>query len=346
MGSSICDVRRPGLAVALVVMLGARAAPVCAQGGDPPAAKRQAETKLQEGVMLLKEHRYAEALARFQQGYALVPSPLILYDFGLAQLGMGDDAQALQSFEDFLRSATAAPEDKRRKASGYRDDLRKRVGLVTLNADVRAGSVRLDGRDLGVVELPRRFYLAPGAHEFVVSAGDVTQTAAVTCSPGDTQTLAVAVSRRPPQPPAPVVVMPLDSRPAANPSPPSAASPPSPAVGLLVRQPATPDARTPSGPVARDHRDRWWALAVAGTGAVSMGAGLTFGLLASNQAAHVTSDAQNRGVFVPADETSGLRDQRLEIVFLSVGAAAVLAGVGIYALIRHRETGGATQDSP
>lgn len=325
MGSSICDVRRLVLAVALGSVLGARPATVRAQGGDEPTAKRAAEAKLQEGVTLLKERRFGDALARFKEAYALVPSPLILYDFGLAQLGMGDDPAALESFQDFLRSAPEAPADKRRKASGYSDDLRKRVAVVTVKADVAAGSLRVDGRDLGRVALPRDVYLAPGLHEVTVRAGNVTQGRAVTCAAGDAQTISVALSEPPREPAVP-------------------ATPP-PAAALLARPPP-PAAAEPTAPAAHHSGARSWALATAAAGAASIGAGLTFGLLASSQAGDVTADSQNRRVFVPASESSGLRDQRFEIVFLSVGAAAVLTGLGIYAFVRHREAGGVSWGAP
>ena len=313
---------------------------VRAQPGDQPSVKRQAEAKLHEGVTLLKERRYADALARFKEGYALVPSPLILYDFGLAQLGIGDDPEALESFEEFLRSAPDAPEDKRRKASAYRDELRKRVGVVTVKADLAAGSVRLDGRDLGRVEFPRNLYLTPGPHEVVVRAGNVTQTRAVTCVAGDAQTISVALSERPPETSAPIATLPMESHSTAVPTTPSPA-------GVLSARPSSPrDAAEPVAPGAPYRRARWWALTTAAAGAASIGAGLTFGLLASGQAGDVTADSQNRRTFVPADETSGLRDQRLEIVFLSVGAAAVMAGLGIYAFVRHREAGDAGRGTP
>lgn len=318
---------------ALTVLLGLSPS-ARAQSGDDAATKRHAEAKLQDGVNLLKQHRYGEALARFNEAHALVPSPLILYDVGLAEVGLGDDPEALESFEGFLSAAPGAPEDKRRKATRYRDDLRNRVAVVTLNASVAAASVHLDGRDLGRVGFPRRLYLAPGTHQLVAGAGGVTQSVTLTCIAGQPQTLSIALAEAPAGPSAPVAPIADEPRPATVPL---AGSPP---VGSLLQQSGPARTPVPQPALARGHRAEIWALTAAAAGAVSLGAGVTFGLLASDNAGSVTADSQNGRNFVPADEASGLRDQRLEVVFLSVGAVAVLAGLGIYAYLRYRETGG------
>jgi tetratricopeptide (TPR) repeat protein len=246
----------------MIMLVAAWPSTLRAQGIEDGTPKRQAEAKLLRGVSLLKARRYAEALARFKEAYELVPSPLILYDFGLAQLGLGEDSEALASFEGFLNAAPDAPEDKRRKAAQYRDDLRAR--------------------------------LAVGG-------------------------------------PPPVVPIPAEPEPAA--SKPNLSAPVGPSLqrALPVQAPAA--TRSP----AEGHRRQMWALTTAAAGAVSLGAGLTLGILASNEGDNVTSDSQNGREFVPATEASGLRDQRFEVVLLSLGTAAVLAGLGIYAYFHHRE---------
>ena len=78
----------------------------------------------------LKRGEHRVALDRFEEAYALVPSPKIHYDFGLAYLGLGRDADALSAFERFLAEAPDAPADKRDKAARYVAELRARVGTV------------------------------------------------------------------------------------------------------------------------------------------------------------------------------------------------------------------------
>src|SRR2546430_11803534 len=134
--------RRPRmrLTIVLVLFLAAllRVLPALA---DPPAkpdqtTRKAARAKLLQGVRLLRRSDYQGALATFEEAYALVPSPKIHYDLGLAHLGLSHDAEALEAFDKFLSEAPDAPADKRHKATEYRAELRDRVGTVEIAADV------------------------------------------------------------------------------------------------------------------------------------------------------------------------------------------------------------------
>jgi len=91
------------------------------------AARASARRKLVEGVDAMKRGDYPTALARFEEAYALVPSPKIHYDFGLAYVGLERPAEALAAFERFLAEAPDAPADKREKAASLVSALRARV---------------------------------------------------------------------------------------------------------------------------------------------------------------------------------------------------------------------------
>jgi hypothetical protein len=127
MGSSISSARAL-LAAAALALGGARAH--AAPAPEHAQAKAQAQAKLVDGVELLKHGEPARALAAFEQAYALVPSPKIKYDFGLAYLGLHRDAEALAAFQQFLAEAPDAPEDKRRRAEDYCDTLRARLATA------------------------------------------------------------------------------------------------------------------------------------------------------------------------------------------------------------------------
>src|SRR3954454_13220068 len=71
--------------------------------------KAQARALLVEGGGLLQSGDYAEALVRFEKAFALVPSPKIQYNLGLAYLGLARPADALQAFEVFVAGAADAP---------------------------------------------------------------------------------------------------------------------------------------------------------------------------------------------------------------------------------------------
>jgi tetratricopeptide (TPR) repeat protein len=95
---------------------------------DPKAAAR---VKLIEGAQLLSSGEYEEALARFQEAYASVPSPKIFYNYGLAYRGLGRNAEAITWFDRFLAEARDAASDKRGDAERRRTEPRGPVaGLM------------------------------------------------------------------------------------------------------------------------------------------------------------------------------------------------------------------------
>ena len=133
MASSISEAwRRPGVALAMLTVVTAvvgampvaRAQPAASASDATRAAARR---KLVEGVDAMKRGDFQAALARFEEAYALVPSPKIHYDFGLAYVGLDRPAEAVTAFERFLAEASDAPQDKREKATSLLSTLRARV---------------------------------------------------------------------------------------------------------------------------------------------------------------------------------------------------------------------------
>src|SRR5688572_3894649 len=79
-------------AVAAAAMLADAGAALAAPPGARDAVRDAARAKLVEGVDALKRGEHQIALDRFEAAYALVPSPKIHYDFGLAYVGLGRHA--------------------------------------------------------------------------------------------------------------------------------------------------------------------------------------------------------------------------------------------------------------
>jgi hypothetical protein len=331
MASSTCDwCRTARVAGVLVLLLSAQLARAASgPAGDGARAKDAAEAKLVDGVELLKTRSYHQALERFEQAYALLPSPLIFYDLGLARLGLGDAPRALESFDRFLAEAPDAPADKRQKAERYREELRAKVSIVTLESDANVGAAELtvDGLSLGRVSLPRRLYLAPGSHDLIARADGSAQPATISCPAGQALTFSLHLA----PPPAPMVAAPTGQ------------SPVSPLGGAAVPQRQPPAGAVEivqtSPPVARDSWARPWALSAAAIGVVSIGVGIALGLAARSNGEEVTGESQSGSMFMPNVESAGLRDQGLETAFVAVGAVAIAAGVGLYIWARHRESG-------
>ena len=179
MASSISEsTRRRSIVARIARVLFAAAATLAAAGpalaeaprSNEPRVRRAARAKLVEGVDALRRGEHRVALERFQEAYALVPSPKIHYDFGLAYVGLGRRAEALSAFERFLAEAQDAPADKRERAARQTTALRPQVGVVEIavKGAPDGTAIAVDGREVGRAPLARSVYLDPGGHEITV----------------------------------------------------------------------------------------------------------------------------------------------------------------------------------
>lgn len=99
---------------------------------QPAAAQSQEQAQLfnrsvQEGEQQYREEKYEAAIARFQTAYSLKPDPFLLYNLGLAHYKLRRDAEALNYFEFYLRTAPQIEESRRQKIDGYLKELRDRI---------------------------------------------------------------------------------------------------------------------------------------------------------------------------------------------------------------------------
>lgn len=144
------------------------AAPRSSQASPEDDARATARAKLVEGGELLKQGEYAPALSRFQEAYDLVKSPKIQYNFGLAYMGLGRKADAVEAFEKFLAEATDANPDLRANAERHRSTLMQQVGTLVVECDADGAEISVDGRSRGVTPLGMPIRLDPGPHQLVV----------------------------------------------------------------------------------------------------------------------------------------------------------------------------------
>ena len=109
----------------LLALLGA--APLPAQpDGDRQAARRA----LREGNRLFDEGQYEAALACYQDAYARVPAPKLLFNIGQAYRNLRRDGEALAAYERFLAEDRAAAPELRREADGHAEALRRALAAA------------------------------------------------------------------------------------------------------------------------------------------------------------------------------------------------------------------------
>jgi hypothetical protein len=169
---------------------------------DPKAAARK---KLIEGAEQLKRGEYQAALTTFQSAYDLVPSPKIQFNFGLALMGLGRNADALESFHTFLSEASDASTETITKARVYKEALVQKICRLTLRADVEGASIGIDGRSYGKTPRVAEILLDAGTHLLVVEKVGIARsfTKRFDAAPGSSLTVEARLIV--PEPP-PVVV--------------------------------------------------------------------------------------------------------------------------------------------
>jgi hypothetical protein len=132
-----------------------------------------------------------------------------------------------------------------------------------------------------------------------------------------------------PTPPPSPVATPVGSEavPATDAGLPSA---PATAAPVVVTPPVTVAESATAGTGGRGMRLAG-ILSAAG-GLALVGTGIVFGVLAKQAADDLTELDRNRGIFDPAKEEAGQRDQLLAGIFAGAGAAAIATGVVLYVL--------------
>ena len=308
-----------------------------ARAEAPPsseAARSAARAKLVEGVDALGRGEHRLALDKFEQAYALVPSPKIHYDFGLAYLGLGRRAEALSAYERFLAEAQDAPVDKREKAAQRVTALRPQVGAATVAVEgARDGvTIAVDGREVGPAPLARPLYLDPGRHEIAarLPGGGAGPVQPIDVRAGGTVEIVLRIDANPLSPHS-GPSNPLSPRSGSDPlSPRSESDPLSPRSGERVRERGPTDPR------------RIAALSIGAAGVALLGAGLTFGVLAKRESDSVSRDSANGAKmtvpFDPDKEARGMTYETLQVVSLVVGGAGLATGIVLYATTRGRAT--------
>lgn len=176
---------------------GAAALAVATALAGPARAQSDEEVRglFDQGVALLDQGRFADALERFRRVSAVRQTPAVLYNLALAERGVGRYLYAAAHFDAWLAVAAGRADPARvAEVRGARDECRAAVARLTLRPSSPALSLRVDDvtRDANAA-----IELDPGEH-VVRASGDAFEPfeAAVTLRPGESRELAVAPRAR------------------------------------------------------------------------------------------------------------------------------------------------------
>jgi hypothetical protein len=130
---------------------------------EAPSPEEQAAAHLQAGNERLEAEDFAGALVEYRAGFALFPRANLLFNIGLAELGLDHLVEASEAFEGVLARPETAPE----VAVQAREELAKlqeKLTLLSVSGGTGA-SLSLDGKGRGTLPLPGPLLLLPGAHQ-------------------------------------------------------------------------------------------------------------------------------------------------------------------------------------
>lgn len=148
---------------------------VAAQAEEEPTEEQleQARAQFGEGVELVAEERWAEALERFRAVAAVRAAPPVLYNLALARSHTeGGGPEAARVLERVLRDPeTDAP--TRRRSQELLDQIEPTVGSVVIQiiGDEAGAEVTIDGEPVGLADIGRPYRVTPGDHTIELRQG-------------------------------------------------------------------------------------------------------------------------------------------------------------------------------
>lgn len=161
---------------ALLISLMLAAPPAPKKPATPAAAEESGDVKkakdlFQWGQKLYKQARYAEAISKFEEAYAVRPHPVIYFNIGKCWEQLGETAKALRAYRDYLRLAPDAKDKE--TVSDAIANLERRLrekGMQQLMvfADPPSARISVDGKELGTS--PVSVELIAGNHTLSVVA--------------------------------------------------------------------------------------------------------------------------------------------------------------------------------
>lgn len=195
------------LALVFVFVVAFLAAPRLASAQTAADSSRATQLKKQ-GDDLVHSLHYREALAAYDEAFAISHDPAIFYNRARALDALGDTPQALDAYEEFIRVAPASLKAKVPKLDELVAAVRSRVATLVVHCPIMGASVLVRRRVEGTTPLaaPLRVRTGPAVIE-VQADGFQPFRAELVLASGAPTTLDVALVKVKDEP-APVAVAP------------------------------------------------------------------------------------------------------------------------------------------
>lgn len=180
-----------------------------ANAAEPdPQAEADARELTREARALAEEGDNSGALEKLRGAYRRYPSPKLLLNLGTVLRSLGRDAEAADSYEEYLRSPEADPA-RRGEVEVLLGQLRNRMARLHVTVSDPAATVMVDSRMVQTVAGAATVYVEPGAHTVVAQkTGAPAVFSMVAVSAGEERAVPIDLSAPPPPPKAaPTVIV-------------------------------------------------------------------------------------------------------------------------------------------
>lgn len=164
--------RTEAVALALLALSGTVLHSASSAAQTPPtrqgAQADPIEAAMSRGDAAMDSGRPADALAAYEEAYALEPRPALLYNRGRAQQALEHYPEALDLLEQFERTA---PPQLLAKVPALKEvirEVRGRVTTLVVRCDVVGAQVRLRGQVVGVTPIAAGVRVSSGAADLEV----------------------------------------------------------------------------------------------------------------------------------------------------------------------------------
>jgi serine/threonine-protein kinase len=296
------QVKTIALLLSLALASAVAAAPAVARADESKDAVAEASRRFQSGIDFFKLHDYATALVEFKKAYEIAPNYNVLYNLGQTGRELKDYAAAVGAFSRYLdEGGDRVPAARRAEVTAVLEELRRKVGTIRVETSVAGAEIAIDDVPLGRAPLAGPTLVNAGRRRLTATlAGYAPAQRIVEVASLEDATVSIALV--PPEAPR-----------AASPE----AAAPTPA------SPPRRDARTPAPATGRREPSVGTWVALGGTVAAAVGAGVVGGLALGAHA-----DLNKAYATFPADEAAitgaQSRTRRYALVADVLGGVAVV----------------------
>jgi len=160
-----------------------------------------------KGAALYDQGQYDKAEAAFLAAWALKKHYQIAANLGACEVKLGKYRDAAEHLAFFLREQPPSRnKDERQRAQALFDEVRPKVGTLTIKIDVPGTIVTVDGHEVGTAPLPAEVYVEPGRHTIdAVRAADPGASVTVSVGAGEAREVTLALNKKEALPPPPRV---------------------------------------------------------------------------------------------------------------------------------------------